>query len=376
MHAFRSVTTAPPIRRATAGAVLVGLAVLLVWGSWRPLARHGQSASNERTDSALYAAVIGRVGQGEPYYAALGTELRQRGYPTLSIFNWRPPTLVMLLARAPVASFALLLVLVGAVIFGTVRLFYRETPEIMVFALLLQLGAAASAFNPLAFVLHETWAGLCIAVSVLLYAFGRFTAASVVVIAGLFLRELVAPYVFACALIAIRHRRRAEVAVFVVGAIAWLSFYAWHATAARDAMIAGGSAHPPWIQFGGPRFALAAIGFGGWFYLLPPWTAAVAGSLLVASIWAPMAATHAKVGAFTYALFFMVVGQQFNQYWGLLVAPTWTIAYGLGALGVVRLARSAFRADRGLTSGERTVETMPAITHDHTTTEATSKRRE
>ncbi len=355
MNALPSLTTAPPIDPIRARVVLVGLAVLLVWGSWRPVARHGESAPDERTDSALYTAVIERVGGGESYYAALGDELRQRGFPTLSVFNWRPPTLIVMLAHAPAVSLALLAVLGGAVIVGTTRLFYRETPEIMLFALFLQLGAAASAFNPLAFVLHETWAGLCIALSALLYAFKRFTAASVMVIGGLFLRELVAPYALVCGLIAIRHRRRPEIAVFVVGAIVWLSFYAWHASAAAEAMTAGGLQHPSWIQWGGPRFVLAAIGFGGWFYLLPPWVSAIAALLLVASIWSPITATHVKVGAFTYALFFMVVGQQFNQYWGWLVAPVWSIAYGLGVLGLMRLVWSAFRSNRGAASTEPAV---------------------
>ena len=57
----------------------------------------------------------------------------------------------------------------------------------------------------------------------------------------------------------------------------------------------------------------------------------------------------------TYVLFFMVAGQQFNQYWGLLVAPTWTILYGLGAMGVVRLAGAAFRSDRGVPPPARAV---------------------
>ena len=342
MKASRSAAAlAPPVGRLTARIVLAGLAVLLVWGIWRPLPRHGSATPDERTDSALYSAVVGRVARGEPYYQALGVELRERGYPTGSVFNWRPPTLVLMLAHARVASFVLLLALVVAVIAGTLRLFYRESPELMLFALLIQVGAAASAFNPLAFVLHETWAGLCIALSALLYAYKRFTAAAVVVVAGLFMRELVAPYALVCGLIAIHRRRRTEAAAYVVGAIAWLSFYIWHAMAAGDAMTADALTHPSWIQWSGPRFVLAAIGFGGWLYLLPPWVSAVAAALLVASVWSPIVATHAKVAAFTYALFFMVAGQQFNQYWGWLVSPTWAICYGLGVAGVLRLVRSA-----------------------------------
>jgi hypothetical protein len=331
-----------PLARNSARIVLVCLAVLLVWGIWRPLPRHGSAAPEERTDSASYWTIIERLARGESYYPVVGAELRERDYPSGSVFNWRLPTLALMLAHARVVSFGLLVVLVAGVLFGTVRFFYSLSPEIMLFALLMQIGAAASAFNPLAFVLHETWAGLCIALSALLYAFKRFTSAAVIIVASLFIRELVAPYALACGLVAIYHRRRSEAVVFVAGGIAWLSFYAWHAMKASEAMTAGALEHPSWIQWGGPRFVLATIGFGGWLYLLPPWVAAVAATLLVASLWSPIEATHVKIAAFSYVLFFMIAGQQFNQYWGLLAAPTWTICYGLGAAGLVRLVRSAF----------------------------------
>ncbi len=334
--------TAPPgTTPFGARVILIGLALLVVWGIWRPLPRQGAAASEDRTDSSLYSVVIGQVKSGEPYYTALGAQLVKGDYPTGSVFNWRLPTLTWMLAYARVASLALLVALILAVIALTLRMFYREAPEIMLFALLMQVGAAASTLNPRAIVLHEMWAGLCIGLSALLYAYKRPTLAALVVIAGLFVRELVAPYALVCALIAIYHRRRSEIVIFGVGGIAFLAFYAWHAAAASAAMTATAAQHPSWIQWGGPRFVLATIGFGGWLYLLPTWVSAFAAALLVASAWSPTSAPHARIGALTYVVFFMVAGQRFNQYWGLLVAPTWNICYGLGVLGLVRLIRTA-----------------------------------
>ena len=324
-----------------ARVVLVALAALLVWGASWSSPRRDSAAPPERTDSALYFAVLDRVADGEAYYLALGSELRKRNYPTGSVFNWRPPILTLMLAHARIASISLLVALVVAVIAGTVRLFYRDSPEIMIFAVLMQVGTAATALDSRAFVLHEMWAGLCIGLSVLLYAFKRSVPAAIVAIAGLFVRELVAPYVVACAVIAICSRRRSETATFAVGGIAWLSFYAWHATAAAGTMTADALSHASWIQWGGPPFVLATIGFGGWLHLLPPTASAIASTLLAASAWAPTSALHARIGAFTYVMFFMVAGQPFNQYWGLVAAPTWSIGYGLGTLGIVRLIRSA-----------------------------------
>ena len=39
--------------------------------------------------------------------------------------------------------------------------------------------------------------------------------------------------------------------------------------------------------------------------------------------------------------FFAIVGQPFNQGWGLLKASTWAIAYGLGVQGLLTLIRQA-----------------------------------
>jgi hypothetical protein len=54
-----------------------------------------------------------------------------------------------------------------------------------------------------------------------------------------------------------------------------------------------------------------------------------------------MRAAHVKCASLVYAGFFMIVGQQFNQYWGWLTAPLWTIAYALGTTAIVALSRNA-----------------------------------
>src|SRR6185436_15619410 len=54
-HRFTEV--ANPSRR-TARWILAGLALLLAAGLWRPLPRHGTDIPVERTDNALFSAVI------------------------------------------------------------------------------------------------------------------------------------------------------------------------------------------------------------------------------------------------------------------------------------------------------------------------------
>jgi hypothetical protein len=326
----------------TARFVLLLCGVLLIWGIWQPLPRHGVAIPANRTDQALYGAVTKRMAAGESYYPAMGLELRARGYPTASVFNWRQPTIYVLIARHPFLAYAIVGIVGLGVVIGTIQLFYKSAPEVMIFALIMQIGATLSALGPISFVLSEAWAGALLAASGLLYARQRHVPAAVLAVAALFIRELVAPYAAVAGVLALRHGRRNEILVWVIGGLTWAGWYAYHAMNATDAMQAGALAHPPWIQFGGPRFVLATIGFAGWLYLLPTWTSALAAVLLVASPWAPLRATHLKAAVLVYLAFFAVVGQSFNQSWGILAAPIWSIGFGLGLLGLAVLIQSAF----------------------------------
>lgn len=333
------VTVGP--RPALARLILCALLLVLIWGVWRPLPRHGATLAPERTDSAHYAAIVSSVAQGQPYYSALDEGLRARGYPTGSIFNWRPPTLTIGLAYAPRAMWVVLALLTIGVVAGTFTLFQRSAPEIMLLALLMQIGASVSGFTPLGFVLHETWGGAFIALSAIACTRGYYRSGALLGIAGLFVRELVAPYVALCAVLALWHRRKGELAIWVAGGIAWCVFFYFHALAVSNHIRPSDVTHPSWVQFGGGRFVLATIGFGSWFYYLPPWAAAVGGVLLLASPWAPIRAPYIKGTALMYVALFFVVGQVFNQSWGLLATPIWAVCYGLGAEGLVRLIREA-----------------------------------
>src|SRR5258708_5422423 len=42
-------------------------------------------------DIELYRAEVDRIHAGESYYDTIAAELRARGYPTRSVFNWRMP---------------------------------------------------------------------------------------------------------------------------------------------------------------------------------------------------------------------------------------------------------------------------------------------
>jgi hypothetical protein len=95
------------------------------------------------------------------------------------------------------------------------------------------------------------------------------------------------------------------------------------------------------VQFGGVPFVLGTIGFSGWFAALPSWGVAIGCALIVAALWAPRASPQLRGAIIAYMTFFAVVGQPFNQNWGLVTAPAWALACGYGVAGLRRLLAAA-----------------------------------
>src|SRR5688572_25398585 len=94
-----------PLSRAGARLALAAymlFSLLAVAITLSPL-RSGYADAPDRGpgDLALYRAEIERIRAGENYYQAANIELRQRGYPTRSLFNWRTPLPMWLVGKLP-----------------------------------------------------------------------------------------------------------------------------------------------------------------------------------------------------------------------------------------------------------------------------------
>ena len=101
--------------------LLIGLTILLLAGLATPPDPRGIPTEMPpgQSDSALFRAVAARMADGEAYYPAMGDELVARGYPTGSVANWRTPLYLELVAHAPGALRALLLLVAVLVLGGT-----------------------------------------------------------------------------------------------------------------------------------------------------------------------------------------------------------------------------------------------------------------
>jgi hypothetical protein len=327
-----------------ARALLVGLAALLVIGIWMPPAPPPNPKIVPGGDIVLFRAVVARMRAGEPYYATMRDELRQRGYPTASIFNWRPPATFVLMARAPVAVHVVMFVLGLAAVVATVRVFRGESAAAKVVAVFFVLGAAVLPFVPIdGLYLPELWAGIFLLSSALAYSLGAWRAAVCCAIAAICARELAMPFVLASMAIAFHERRWRELRWYIGGLVIFSAYYIGHVAVARTHIHPGDMSHTySWISFGGWPFVVSLAALGGWHILFARWTGAIGAMLVAASAWS-RADRHVKIMAIVYPSLFCVVGQPFNNSWGLLVGPAWGLASAYGVLGLQRLVRSASR---------------------------------
>jgi hypothetical protein len=298
------------------------------------------------SDIDLYRAEASRIAAGESYYDAAKSELEARGYPTQSIFNWRTPLPVWLVgvlspawAQAIVAAVAIGLLVVAGHVVAKESGLGRS-----LLTLLFLIGAVLSVALRGAYIMPEVWCGVLIAASLVCYGIERRGLAVLLGVAALFLRELAAPYCVVCALFALSQRRWSEVRDWALGAVAYATFYAWHLTQILPLIDPGARGHSEgWLQFGGAAFVISLVQMNVFLLLLPQWVSAIylilalLGFTALESDWGRRAAWTACA----FSLFFGVVGQPFNQYWGSVFAPLFALGAAHGVAATVDLLRAA-----------------------------------
>jgi hypothetical protein len=82
----------------------------------------------------------------------------------------------------------------------------------------------------------------------------------------------------------------------------------------------------------------------GWLVLLPTWVAALVVPVLAASFLHAGTDRRARLVGAVYLIFFLLVGQPFDTYWGLLAWPVWALIFGAGAQEIADCLRTALVA--------------------------------
>jgi hypothetical protein len=342
---FRNLS---PQAARTVLRITVLMIVLLVAVSLSPWASgFADKPSRGPGDVALYQAEVKRIAAGEGYYQAAAQELRQRGYPTRSVFNWRTPLPMWLVGVLPSEGFGrtIIGILAGAALMMSVFVLNREAnSRVALLGGLMMIGGLLPCWLEQIYIMPVVWSGVLILLSILAYAIARPGWGVVCGLAALFLRELAAPYVIVCLFLALRQRRPREVAMWLAGMAAYGAFYAWHARQAMAIVGPQDIAHSTgWIQFGGAAFVVSIAQMNAFLLLLPQWITAVFLPLAVLGFagWNTPTGQRAGITTCVFLTMFAFVGMPINQYWGSLIAPLLCLGAAQAPRTVATLLRRA-----------------------------------
>jgi hypothetical protein len=343
----------PLTPRRRAAAALVSCIVLLAAAMWTAQGRSASPASapisapgapdvaEGRSDPQTFRNVIQRTRAGERYYAAFGDELRKNGYPAAHVFNWRTPALFSVLRVLPDrVSWSLWLVTAAATCIAGASLLL-DLPAGLVIAALMLVGAVSATDPSVGLVVGESWAGMFIGLSAFAYARRRRMTGAVMAVLALFVRELAAPYCVMCTLTSAWRRHWRETGLWTAAALAYAAFYAWHVREVWANQLPADPAHAePWLQARGLTFVMETVRFNRWLSLAPDALVAVALVAIFAGVAARETPLHVRRGSAVYLVFFLIAGQSFNNYWGMVAWPLWAVASVYGALAVFRWVAS------------------------------------
>jgi hypothetical protein len=283
-------------------------------------------------DVQLYRAEVGRIHGGQSYYDVAAAELRQRGYPTRSIFNWRTPLPVWLIGVLP--EFSLANAMLGAFAFALLCFSFHLLADEAglkqaMLAVLLLSGALMPCVLGELVVMSELWSGVLIALSAACFGVRRPALGVLAGVAALFFRELAAPYCLVCVVLAVSGRNYRELAQWSLGLAAYGIFFALHVLQVLPRITPDDIAHANgWICLGGAGFLISTVQMNAYLLLLPQWVTAIylGCALLGCATWNTPAGRRIGLAIAAYSIAFSLVGHDFNQYWGSLTAPLLCLA--------------------------------------------------
>ncbi len=311
----------------------MGLMLLIGFGLWKspspPQLCNVREENARSGDVFLYMSEIKRVHAGENYYQAAAEELVAQGYPTASFFNWRTPLPVWLIGKLPDPLIGRLILIAAGVVMLLMAFeaAAQEQPNVYRLAMpltVLLIAPVLPCFQGDVFVLHEVWAGIMIALSLCAYGVRRRFLGATMALAALFVRELVLPYCVLGLALALWQRRPKESMVYIVGLIGWGVFYGLHCWTVSHLITAAATAHrQSWVQFGGLTFVIAVTQMNACLVLLPVWVTVIFFALSMVGFagWQTAWGIRITLTACMYIAAFAIVGQEFNRYWGLMIAP-------------------------------------------------------
>ncbi len=299
----------------------------------------GPRFADAPTDIDLYNAEIAAMRGGEGYYAAAARELHESGYPTASVFNWRTPLPMSLIAQLPEPGGRILIAAAAVLLIccASVQVARRRGVSAGVLAALLIFTAVMPCFLPRVYVMPMLWAAVLIGLSLCAYAANWRLAAVALGLAALAMRDLAGLYCWIAAIMAVRDRQWKELGSWCLGFAIYAIFFWLHAIQVAAFKPALAIAHDgSWLQLGGAAFVIALAQVNSVLLSIPQPFAAIYLALALLGLASIRDPALARIALTTcaYVILFAFVGHPFNQYWGALIAPMLAIGVALspGAL--------------------------------------------
>ena len=283
---------------------------------------------NTMADFRLFRDTVAQLRTGQPYHQTMHDLMVQRNYPTASVFNWRQPAWYYAL-MVPATRWLLVVLVCGCIAAWHIYLKGTRT-NVVLGVFLLNTLIAANATSAAFFT--EPAAGVLIGFSLLAYARKQWARGALCALAALFIRELAAPYVVACAVMALWHRRTREMLTWSVGGALYLLYFWWHYRMSMSFWTAESLSQAQWVQFGGLQFVLESLSRGLLLWALPKWVTAFALVLLIAGVTSSKTPAYVRICTAAYLLTFAIAGQPFNGYWGWIPLFAYSLTMYNGAL--------------------------------------------
>jgi len=252
----------------------------------------------------------------------VGDELRERGYATRPSWNWRLPTLALILSSLPSTHAALfifgLLVLFAVFLWGRI-LQQSAGRRMMLFGLSLFCLAYIPLLREYPVHFHETWAGMLISISLAAHLQRRWVLSAAVTLLALCIRELAVPYaVMLTALSLYNGRRKAALLLGIVMTL-YIGLLAAH-TVHVNSLLRPDDVGKGWWGFPGWSHVLETANFSVFLLLTPQWLDALLLPLILLGLWGwPHEEGLSLPTVVTaYLCLFAVVGNPNNAYWGAM----------------------------------------------------------
>ncbi|NBC47842.1 MAG: hypothetical protein GVY22_07610 [Gammaproteobacteria bacterium] len=307
----------------------------------------------ERGDVALYRAIVERMQAGQGYYAAVAVEQPARNYPTTPFVTWRLPTMAMvldMLGEADAARLLQVLAVITVLLWLWVLIRAGVRRWMVLWAGLLLATGVVMAFPVPApsLYLHETWAGVLIALSLGL----RQSARPLAVLAGfaaMACREHAVLFVAVMGFCALLEGQRREALGWVAAMLAFALYLAAHAWQVAEHVGTDALESSGWLVLGGWEFVLQTAQWNVVVLMAGPWLAAVAMPLVLlgSGAWVDPLGHRLGLTVVGYTLAFMIIGRPDNDYWGILCAPLIALSLAFAPAGLRGLWQAAQASGRG-----------------------------